>query len=98
MKTEMLSRLILIICLLFGMALTISGSTLAQKASIATDVFGNPRISAPTNEEMFELSFAKIPPALKTLTIASPVGRLLNHGRGTVSVGFTSEIRAKESN
>jgi hypothetical protein len=40
------------------------------------------------------LSFVKIPSPLKTLTLGSTVGRLLHHDRGTVSVGFISEIRA----
>ena len=57
MKRKIASSLMPIICLLFidQIELTLAGSTLPQKADIITDEFGNPRISAPTNEEMFEL-------------------------------------------
>jgi hypothetical protein len=44
------------------------------------------------------LSLAKIPSALKALTLASPAGRLLNHDRSTVFVDFISKIRVQESN
>jgi hypothetical protein len=45
-----------------------------------------------------DLSFAKIPSALKSLTLASPAARLLNHDRSTVFVVFISKIRAQKSN
>jgi hypothetical protein len=41
-----------------------------------------------------ELSIAKIPSALKPLTLASPAGRLPNHDGRTGFVVFVSEIRA----
>ena len=40
------------------------------------------------------LSIAKIPSALKPLTLASPAGRLPNHDGRTDFVVFVSEIRA----
>ncbi len=57
MKTKIVASLILIVSLLFltHIAPAIAGGTPPQKANIATDEFGNPRISAPTNEKLFEL-------------------------------------------
>ena len=40
------------------------------------------------------VSIAKIPSALKPLTLASPAGRLPNHDGRTDFVVFVSEIRA----
>jgi hypothetical protein len=50
------------------------------------------------DQRQFILSFAKIPSALKSLTLASPAARLLNHDRSAVFVVFISKIRAQKSN
>jgi penicillin amidase len=57
MKIKKLSSLILIVFLLFiiTIAPTLPADSTPPKADIVTDEFGNPRISAPNNEEMFEL-------------------------------------------
>jgi len=46
------------------------------------------------NVSLSQLSIAKIPSALKPLTLASPAGRLPNHDGRTDFVVFVSEIRA----
>ena len=44
--------------------------------------------------DLTSMSIAKIPSALKPLTLASPAGRLPNHDGRTDFVVFVSEIRA----
>ncbi|MCJ7424575.1 penicillin acylase family protein, partial [Candidatus Bathyarchaeota archaeon] len=57
MKTKIVSSLILIVSLLFltHAALALPGGKPPKKVDVVTDEYGNPRISAPTNEKMFEL-------------------------------------------
>ena len=57
MKTKIVSSLILIVSLLFltQTALALPGGKPPKRVDVVTDEYGNPRISAPTNEKMFEL-------------------------------------------